>query len=113
MNKGLFDKLRTQFTYILLVERPVLKDKTAIKSNWLEGFTDGEGSFYVWVNEASTAKTINRVSFFFSISQSIRDSDLVYMLKYIKIYMVRIRKQTKNICIVILFPLAALLKGEK
>jgi hypothetical protein len=44
----------------------------------LAGFADGEGSFYIRIKEASSAKSINRVSFFFSISQSIRDSDLIH-----------------------------------
>jgi len=37
-----------------------------------------EGSFYVRIAEASSAKSINRVSFFFSINQSVRDSDLIH-----------------------------------
>jgi hypothetical protein len=78
MNKGLFDKLVAQFPDISLVERPVLINKRIINGNWLAGFTDGEGSFYIRIKEASSAKSINRVSFFFSINQSIRDSDLIY-----------------------------------
>jgi hypothetical protein len=40
----------------------------------------GEGSFYIRIKEASSPKSINRVSFFFSINQSIRDSDLIYKI---------------------------------
>jgi hypothetical protein len=78
MNKGLSDKLLAQFPDISLVERPVLIDRRIINGNWLAGFTDGEGSFYIRIKEAISAKSINRVSFFFSINQSIRDSDLIY-----------------------------------
>lgn len=78
MNKGLSDKLVAQFPDISLVERPVLINKRIINGNWLAGFTDGEGSFYIRIKEASSEKSINRVSFFFSINQSIRDSDLIY-----------------------------------
>jgi len=78
MNKGLSDKLVAQFPEISLVERPVLINKGIRDGNWLAGFADGEGSFYIRIKEASSAKSINRVSFFFSISQSIRDSDLIH-----------------------------------
>ena len=78
MNKGLSDKLMAEFSDISLVERPVLINKEIRDGNWLAGFADGEGSFYVRIKDASSAKSINRVSFFFSIDQSIRDSDLIY-----------------------------------
>lgn len=41
---------------------------------------DGEGSFFVRIIESTGGKSVNRVSFFFSISQSIRDSALVYSI---------------------------------
>jgi len=78
MNKGLSDMLVAQFPETYLVERPVLINKGIRDGNWLAGFADGEGSFYIRIKEASSAKSINRVSFFFSINQAIRDSDLIY-----------------------------------
>ena len=80
MNKGLSDKLLAQFSDISLVERPVLINKGIRDGNWLAGFADGEGSFYIRIKEASSPKSINRVSFFFSINQSIRDSDLIHKI---------------------------------
>jgi len=77
MNKGLSDKLMAEFSDISL-ERPVLINKEIRNGNWLAGFADGEWSFYVRIKDASYAKSINRVSFFFSIDKSIRDSDLIY-----------------------------------
>ena len=70
--------LVAQFPETYLVERPVLINKGIRDGNWLAGFADGEGSFYIRIKEASSAKSINRVSFFFSINQAIRDSDLIY-----------------------------------
>lgn len=80
MNKGLSPKLVAQFSDISLVKRPVLINNEIRNGNWLAGFADGEGSFYIRVKEASTPKSINRVSFFFSINQSIRDSDLIHKI---------------------------------
>jgi LAGLIDADG DNA endonuclease family protein len=84
MNKGLSDKLKAQFHNISLVERPVLANQGIRDGNWLAGFADGEGSFYVRIKKASSLKSINRISFFFSISQSVRDTDLMYNIyKYL------------------------------
>lgn len=51
MNKGLSEKWVAQFPDISLVKRPVSTGKRIIKGNWLAGFTDGEGSFYIRINE--------------------------------------------------------------
>ena len=80
MNKGLSEKLAAQFNNISLEKRPLL-DQNIRDGNWIAGFADGArplGSFYIRIKEASSAKSINRVSFFFSINQSIRDSVLIY-----------------------------------
>ena len=55
----------THFTNIGLGERPVLTNKRAINNNWLAGFTDGEGSFYLRIKEASTAKILTVFLFSF------------------------------------------------
>lgn len=78
MNKGLSKKLAAQFSYISSAGIPAVLNQSIRDGNWLVGFADGEGSFFVRVLVASTAKSSNRVSFFFSINQSIRDSDLIY-----------------------------------
>lgn len=80
MNKGLSEKLVAQFTEIYSVERSTVVNQSIRDGNWLAGFADVEGSFFVRILVASTDKSINRVSFFFSINQSIRDSDLVYKI---------------------------------
>lgn len=79
MNKGLSEKLITNFPGIVPADRPLvsLEDESIKDNNWLTGFVDGEGSFYVRIMEATTAKSVNRVSFFFSISQAIREKVLL------------------------------------
>jgi hypothetical protein len=89
MNKGLSDKLKTSFTnqniyflYILIyiyyiyinltpVNRAKVEDQKIKDPHWFVGFAEGEGSFYVRIQEAKTKKSVNRnrVSFFFAIGQ--------------------------------------------
>ena len=40
----------------------------------------GEGSFYVRIKETNSVKSINRISFIFSINKSIRDNDFIYKI---------------------------------
>lgn len=47
----------------------------------MAGFVDGEGSFYVRLKDATeNVRSKNRVSFFFSITQSIRDEKLMTLI---------------------------------
>ena len=81
MNKGLSPKLKTIFPNITPVKRSFISDQEIPNGNWVSGFADGESSFYVRIQEALTAKSRNRISFFFAIEQSIRDSSLMERLK--------------------------------
>ncbi len=51
MNKGLSEKIVTKFPGIIATDRPgvSLEDEDIKDNNWLTGFVDGEGSFYVRV----------------------------------------------------------------
>nr|YP_009574411.1 hypothetical protein [Arthrobotrys musiformis]QBM31529.1 hypothetical protein [Arthrobotrys musiformis]QBM31679.1 hypothetical protein [Arthrobotrys musiformis] len=77
MNKGLSDKLKKNFPNFIPVVRPIVTNQEIKDANWLAGFTTGEGSFYIRTKKAETEKSINRVSFFFSIVQSNRDRLLI------------------------------------
>lgn len=84
MNKGLSDKLGAYFSSITVVDRPEILDQKIKDAQWLAGFTEGEGSFYIRIKDAKTKRSINRISFFFSIVQSTRDSQLIFKLsKYL------------------------------
>src|SRR5690606_34417473 len=65
MNKGLSSKLKTVFPNITPIDRPLISDQEIPNGNWVAGFADGESSFYVRIQEALTAKSRNRISFFF------------------------------------------------
>lgn len=77
MNKGLSEKLLTSFPDLVLADRPKVLDQEIRNNYWVTGFADGEGTFYTRIIEATAPKSVNRVSFFFAISQSIRDKELL------------------------------------
>ena len=54
LNWGLSDTLRTQFPTVQPVPRPIVDFEGISDPNWLAGFVDGEGYFYVKVQKAET-----------------------------------------------------------
>lgn len=53
MNKGLSEKLKEYFTDIIPVNRPIPINVEIKDPNWLAGFTNGEGTFYIRIIEAT------------------------------------------------------------
>jgi len=63
------------------VEREIVLDPEIKNLNWLAGFVDGEGSFYVRLKDATeNVRSKNRVSFFFWLTQSVRDEKLMTLI---------------------------------
>ena len=79
MNWGLSDTLITEFPTVLPVPRPIVDFEGIPDSNWLAGFVDGEGYFYVKVQKAKTPSGF-LVSMQFSITQHVRDELLLTKL---------------------------------
>lgn len=79
MNWGLSDVLKNQFPTVLPVHRPLVSFEGIPHSNWLAGFTDGEGCFYVNTKKAKTLTGI-QVIMTFSITQHVRDELLLTKL---------------------------------
>jgi len=52
INKGLSDSLKSSFSGIDLVERPLVKSPEVIDPYWLAGFADGEGNFYIDISKS-------------------------------------------------------------
>ena len=78
MNKGLSDALRFEFPTILPDPRPIVSSDVVVPHpNWLTGFVDGEGCFYVLVSPAKGYSTGMRVKLTFYITQHIRDVHLL------------------------------------
>lgn len=72
MNKGLSDHLKLVFPNTKPIIRPVVDINTIPHPNWLVGFVDGEGCFYVKTTKNKSKLGI-RISMSFSISQHSRD----------------------------------------
>ena len=54
MNLGLSDKLKLSFPDVVQVERPLVELPQTIDPQWLAGFTDAEGCFFVVVTKSQT-----------------------------------------------------------
>jgi len=79
MNFGISDTLKIQFPTALPVLRPVVSFEGIPHPNWLAGFVDGEGCFYVNTKKAKTL-TGFQIIMTFSISQHVRDELLLTKL---------------------------------
>jgi hypothetical protein len=70
-NRGWSDKLRELFPNIIPALRPLVKSQIIPDPNWVSGFVDGEGSFYVKISNK------DQVSFRFLVTQHARDAELL------------------------------------
>lgn len=82
MNWGLSEKLRFQFpsppgASVIPVLRPVVSFESISDPNWLAGFVDGEGCFYVNTKKAKAYLTGFQVIMTFSITQHVKDELLL------------------------------------
>jgi len=77
MNNGLTDTLKINFPNIIPVPRPIVSFDGIPDLNWLAGFVDGEGYFYVKSIQSSKYSSGYSVSLVFSVSQHVRDEGLL------------------------------------
>lgn len=77
MNTGLSETLKTQFPTVLSVPRPLVCFQEIPDPNWMAGFVDGEGCFYVKVRKNNAYLWGYQVIISFSISQHARDEALL------------------------------------
>ena len=77
MNLGLSESLKVNFPYVQPVPRPVVGFSGIPHSNWLTGFVDGEGYFYVKTVQNKNYSTGLSIGLVFSISQHVRDEILL------------------------------------
>lgn len=81
INLGLSDQLDKAFPGIVPVMRPILNHPSLIKDfNWLAGFTDAEGCFFVSVRESPNSKLKEAVSLRFVLTQHLRDEEFMRSL---------------------------------
>lgn len=83
MNLGLSEKLSISFPEITPCERPIINILSIPDPNWIIGFTDGDGSFFV--NVVKTNNLLgHKVKLMFRIAQHDRDLNLINLIiKYL------------------------------
>lgn len=77
---GLSDELKKAFPNITPILKPVVKDKKIPDLNWLVGFVNGEGCFFVDIYKTSNTKLGQAVKLSFFITQHYRDLQLIESL---------------------------------
>jgi len=81
MNRGLPEKLKLEFPDVNPQIRPVFELPDILDSNWIAGFADAEGSFYVSIKNSNTTKTGKSLWLNFIIGLHIRDSSVLMKLQ--------------------------------
>lgn len=76
LNLGLSYKLKERFPGSIPATRDKIKFEGIPDPNWLSGFVDGEGCFYVSVYKSPKSKLGFAVQLVFKITQHLRDVDL-------------------------------------
>ena len=77
MNKGLSDILKINFPTVLPKPRPIVSFQEILDPNWLAGFVDGEGCFYVKLTKSKAYLSGYQVLISLQISQHVRDELLL------------------------------------
>ena len=80
MNRGLSEKLKLAFPYIVPVVRPLVKNQKIKDPQWLAGFTSGESSFIVKLTASKTHSIGFKVQLVFQVVQHSRDEQLMISL---------------------------------
>ena len=84
MNRGLSEKLPSDFRDVVPVERPLVELPQTIDPNWLAGFASGEGSFMINIRASKTNSVGFQVILVFVITQHLRDQQLlICIMKYL------------------------------
>lgn len=77
LNKGLSTAVKEEFPDILPTVLPEFKLPLSFNPNWLAGFITAEGSFYISLYESNKRKAGYAVSLSFSLSQHLKDIELL------------------------------------
>lgn len=94
LNWGLSDVLKKAFPDIAPVLRPEVKLPSQISSQWLAGFIDAEGCFYILTAKSKLYKTGVSVQLQFTITQHSKDEKLMQKLKdYLKCGFIKYSKK--------------------
>jgi hypothetical protein len=81
INLGLSDKLKAAFPNTKPESRPAFEFTGILDPNWVVGFVDGEGCFFINHYKSSTRKLGFGVQCVFYITQHTRDAELINSFK--------------------------------
>ncbi len=79
MNLGLSDNLSVSFPEIIPNKRPVINTLEIPDPNWIAGFTDGDGSFFVNIAKTNS-KLGHSIKLMFRLAQHDRDLNLFNLI---------------------------------
>ena len=77
MNWGLSNELKESFPDVVAVQRPLIQNQVIQNPNWVSGFTDGEGCFYVKITKSSDVGVGFRTKLRFQLTQHSKDEPLM------------------------------------
>lgn len=77
MNLGLSDELKVSFPDVNPEPRPLINQERIKDFNWLAGFINGEGCFFIDIYKSKTNKIGSSVRLKFLLGQHIRDNLLI------------------------------------
>lgn len=80
LNKGLPDIVKSEFPDLIPSDAPEVNIPSKLNPNWLSGFITAEGSFFISLYINDKRKAGYAVSLAFSLSQHIRDKELLERL---------------------------------
>jgi hypothetical protein len=84
LNLGISENLKSYFTNIIPVERPLVKSTSIPNPIWIAGFVSGEGCFDVNLKKSRSHRTGYQVILRFSIKQHEKDKSLMELVsKYL------------------------------
>ena len=90
LNKGLPSVVKAEFPYIIPAIAPEFQIPFDFNPNWFSGFITAEGSFFISLYENEQRKAGYAVSLVFSLSQHIKDLELLERLaKYLGFGIIR------------------------
>lgn len=77
LNKGNYDKLKIDYPNTVPEDRPEVEYNGIPDPNWIAGFTDGDGCFFIRVYNSPKSKLGKAVQLSFIVTQHIRDKELL------------------------------------
>lgn len=80
MNKGLTETLKESFPGLTPVDRPSVEVPEIIDPDWIAGFTDGEGCFYIKIVKSKTHQIEYQITMTYILTQDSRDLELMKKL---------------------------------